>query len=115
MRSGEILTGVVQSLRARLGDSPTDLELLARFAQARDEAAFTALVGRYGGLGLGVARRQLADRQRAEDVFQATFLALARPAPRLGRPATLANWLFTVALRLARQARDAAARRAARD
>jgi RNA polymerase sigma factor (sigma-70 family) len=60
---------------------------------------------------LGVARRQLADPQQAEDVFQATFLSLARSAARLGRQAPVANWLYTVALRQARKARVRAARR----
>src|SRR5205814_271826 len=55
------------------------------------------------------------DHQQAEDVFQATFLALARSAARLGRPTCLASWLYTVALRQARKARLRAARRAARE
>jgi RNA polymerase sigma factor (sigma-70 family) len=115
MDSGEILEGVVRQLRTQLGDAAADVELLTRYAQGRDEAAFASLVRRHGGLVLGVACRQLADRHEAEDVFQATFLALARSAPRLGRPASLANWLYTVALRLARKARLRAARRAARE
>src|SRR5207245_8089878 len=41
--------------------------------------------------------------------------APARQASRLGRPASLANWLYTVALRLARQARISETRRAVRD
>src|ERR671934_75757 len=98
MSSGEILQGVVRQLREQLGGDTADGELLARYA------------------GLFFARpcRQLPDRHEAEDVFQATFLALARAASRLGRPASLANWLYTVALRNARQARVAAARRDAR-
>src|SRR5438128_876406 len=114
MRSGEVLDSVVRHLRRQLGDAPTDGELLAQFANSRDEAAFTALVQRHGGLVFGVARRQLGDRQSAEDVFQATFLALAKQARRLGRPASLVNWLYTVALRQARKTRLAAMRRAAR-
>jgi RNA polymerase sigma factor (sigma-70 family) len=113
MSSGDMLTGVVRQIKARLGDAAPDVELLGRYAQRRDEAAFAELVQRYGGLVLGVARRQLPDRQQAEDVFQATFLALARSAARLGRPASLANWLYTVALRGARKARLQAARRQA--
>jgi RNA polymerase sigma factor (sigma-70 family) len=113
MSTGEILTDVIQHLRAQLGDTSTDLELLTRYAQRRDEAAFTALVRRHGGLVLGAARRQLADLHQAEDVFQATFLALARSAGRLGRPTSLANWLYTVARRQARKARIHAARRSA--
>src|SRR5438876_335652 len=114
MRSGEVLDSVVQHLRRQLGDAPSDGELLEQFAGSRDEVAFAALVRRYGGLVFGVARRQLGDRQSAEDVFQATFLALARQAPRLGRPVSLVNWLYTVALRQARKTRLAAMRRSAR-
>ena len=78
MVSGEILAGVVRDLRARFDDGPADVDLLARFVRAQDEAAFAELVRRHGGLVFGVARRQLGDRQQAEDVVQATFLALDR-------------------------------------
>jgi RNA polymerase sigma factor (sigma-70 family) len=92
----------------RLGDGP----LLARFVRHRDEAAFAELVRRHRPLVLGVARRRLADRHAAEDVFQATFLALARQAARLTRRGPLAGWLYTVASRLARKEQARAARRA---
>jgi RNA polymerase sigma factor (sigma-70 family) len=115
MSSGDSLKGVVRHLREQVGDAPTDVDLLTRYAQQGDEAAFTALVRRHGGLVFGVACRQLMDRQQAEDVFQATFLALARSASRLGRPTSLANWLYTVARRQARKARLLAARRAAHE
>ena len=115
MSSGENLQGVVRKLREQLGGETADVDLLARYAERRDEAAFAALVRRYGGLVFGLACRQLPDRHEAEDVFQATFLALARSASRLGRQGSLANWLYTVALRLARKARLRAARRAARE
>src|SRR5205807_8773010 len=84
-----------------------------RFAARRDEAAFAELVGRHGGLVLGVARRHLPDREAAEDVVQATFIALARGAARLGRPPSLVNWLYTVAVRQGRTARARAGRQAA--
>ncbi len=111
MSSGNALTGVIRQIRSETGGELTDAELLDRYARAGDEDAFTAVVRRYGGLVLGVARRQLADHQQAEDVFQATFLALARTAARLGGRPTLTNWLYTVALRQARKARSRAARR----
>jgi RNA polymerase sigma factor (sigma-70 family) len=114
MSSGENFRGVVRQLREQLGGKTADVDLLARYAERRDEAAFAALVRRYGGLVFGLACQQLPDRHEAEDVFQATFLALARSASRLGRQASLANWLYTVALRLACKARLRAARRAAR-
>jgi RNA polymerase sigma factor (sigma-70 family) len=113
MSSGQTLTGVIRHIRTQAGDEPADVELLSRYTRAGDEAAFAAVVRRYGGLVLGVARRQLADPDRADDVFQATFLALARSATRLANRPTLANWLYTVALRQARKARGRDFRREA--
>src|SRR5262245_46765953 len=102
MASTANVSGVIRQLQTT---SRSDAELLAAYARRADQAAFAALVQRYGGLVLGVARRQLADRQQSDDVFQATFLALARSAPRLGRQTPVANWLYTVALRQARKLR----------
>jgi DNA-directed RNA polymerase specialized sigma24 family protein len=45
----------------------------------------------------GVARRVVRDHHAAEDVFQATFLALARDAGRLRRPDALPAWLHHTA------------------
>ena len=105
MNSATKLTGVIRRLRTTSAGTPTDGELLADYARRRDESAFATLVQRYGGLVLGVAHRQLADHQQAEDVFQATFLALARSAQRLSAQTPLANWLYTVSLRQARKLR----------
>jgi RNA polymerase sigma factor (sigma-70 family) len=113
MRATADLTHVIRHLGAPAADDPTDPELLDRYALAHDQAAFAALVRRYGSLVLGVARRQVADRHRAEDVFQATFLALARSAAKLRGQPTVVNWLYTVALRQARKAGARAARREA--
>jgi RNA polymerase sigma factor (sigma-70 family) len=92
----------------------TDPELLARFA-AGDETAFTTLVERHGPLVLGVCRRVLRHEQDAEDVFQATFLVLARKAGSLRVRRSLGPWLYEVAGRLAHKARVSAARRLARE
>jgi RNA polymerase sigma factor (sigma-70 family) len=113
MAAAESLTRLVHHLRRRCCAGPTDGEMLDRFARHRDEAAFAELVGRHGRLVHGVARRHLPDRQAAEDVVQATFLALARNARRLGRPPSLANWLYTVAVRQSRTARVRFARQRA--
>jgi RNA polymerase sigma factor (sigma-70 family) len=111
MNSATKLTNVIRRLRATSTGTPTDGELLADYTRRGDELAFATLVQRYGGLVLGVARRQLADLHQAEDVFQATFLALARSATKLGAKKPLANWLYTVALRQARKLRARLCRR----
>src|SRR5262245_62730859 len=91
--------------RAAAGpDGLPDGELLRRYAEARDEAAFGALMRRHGRVVWGAALRRTADRQAAEDVFQATFLALARRAGRLHTRTSLAGWLYTVGVRIARRA-----------
>ncbi|HEY2911317.1 MAG TPA: sigma-70 family RNA polymerase sigma factor, partial [Gemmataceae bacterium] len=82
-------------------DVGTDADLLARFAADRDEAAFAAIVERYGPMVLGVARRILRDCNAADDVFQATFLALVRSASTVRRPGGLPAWLHRTAYRAA--------------
>ena len=89
----------------------SDAVLLSRWRDQRDEAAFAALMARHGPMVLGLCRRLLGDVQEAEDVFQATFFVLARKAAKLRRPEALASFLYGIALRLARKARAAAARR----
>jgi RNA polymerase sigma factor (sigma-70 family) len=93
----------------------SDRELLRRFVERRDEAAFGVLVRRHGAMVLGTALRVLRHRQNAEDVSQAAFLILARKANRIAWHDSVANWLYEVAHHLARKARDAAQRRQARE
>src|SRR5882724_221211 len=78
----------------------SDAALLTQFAATRDPDAFRALVERHGPLVLGVARR-IAGDLHADDVFQATFLTLARHAAAVRRPDALAVWLHRTAYRLA--------------
>jgi RNA polymerase sigma factor (sigma-70 family) len=96
-------------------EEATDGQLLARFVRQRDEAAFVALFRRHGPMVWGVCRRALPDADTAEDAFQATFLVLLRKAGSVGRPESLASWLYAVACRTAARAKALRARRHARE
>ena len=95
--------------------SVPDRQLLQRFAQGRDEAAFAVLVRRHGPLVLSVCRRVLHNVHDAEDAFQATFLVLARKAAALDRQRPLGGWLHQVAYHMAVNARKRAAARQKRE
>src|SRR5947209_4410982 len=75
----------------------TDGQLLERFRDRRDEAAFAELLRRHGPLVLGVCRRLLHDPHDTEDAFQATFLILVRKAHAIVAQGSVASWLHGVA------------------
>ena len=87
----------------------TDDQLLADFFAHRDERAFAALVRRHERTVWGVCRRVLSNAADAEDAFQATFLVLAQKARSVKRRGALGGWLYAVAYRAAREAREASA------
>ena len=74
----------------------TDLELLKQYAQTRSEQAFAELVGRHLDWVYWAAIRQVHDRQLAEDVAQAVFIALAQRAASLRRDEPLLAWMLRV-------------------
>lgn len=109
-RAGQVLG----QLHRWLGPAATPVEdgpLLERFVRQRDEDAFAQLVGRHGPLVFGLCRRLLGNVQDAEDVFQATFLVLARKAASIRKPESLSSWLHGVAYRLALKAKAEIERR----
>src|SRR5262245_65471896 len=99
----------------RLVGAPTaeqalDSELLERFVQSRDGAAFAELVRRHGPMVRNVCHSVLRHRHDAEDAFQATFLVLARKADTIRQRSSLGAWLYEVAYHLALRARVGASR-----
>ncbi len=96
-------------------DPLPDRELLRRFTSGGDEAAFEAVMRRHGPLVLGIGRRLLGNAHDAEEVYQATFLLLARKAGSLPWRESVAGWLCEVARRLALEARGEVLRRRGRE
>jgi RNA polymerase sigma factor (sigma-70 family) len=112
------LAAVVRRIQHIVGvptAATSDRQFLERYSQERSEEAFTNLVRRHGALVMGICRRILGNRADADDVFQATFLVLARKASSLSWHDSIGNWLYGVAYRLARRARADMLRRQERE
>ncbi len=101
----DVLNRLRQTWAAQAARDLSDGELLKRYAVDGEDAAFTVLVQRHGAMVLAVGRRVLGDAHAAEDVFQATFMVLARRAASINRRQPLNGWLYTVAQRLAAKTR----------
>src|SRR5262245_34492604 len=106
---GQVIRSVARAAAA------SDRELLWRFVEERDQAAFSALVRRHTPMVLGVCQRALSNRQDAEDACQATFLLLVKKANVERWQSSIANWLYAAARKVAANARIAAQRRARRE
>ncbi len=87
-----------------------DDELVRRYAEEREEAAFAALVRRYGPMVLRVCYRVLHRSHDAEDAFQATFLILAREVASLRQRGAVGSWIHEVAYNAALRVRQRLAR-----
>jgi RNA polymerase sigma factor (sigma-70 family) len=93
----------------------SDLTLLERFISDREEAAFVTLVKRHGPRVQGTCRRVLRNEHDVEEVFQATFLLLARKAAVVAWRESVGSWLCAVAHRLALSMRAGASRQRRRE
>jgi RNA polymerase sigma factor (sigma-70 family) len=106
---GDPLRCVVDCLRSLASrhqlEGVHDSELLRCFVDTHSSEAFACLMHRHGPMLLGLARRVVRDHQLAEDVFQATFLVLARKAHAIRGRKSLPAWLHSVALHLAIKAK----------
>ena len=93
----------------------SDRQMLERFVDSRDEAAFEVLVARHGPMVFNVCRQLLRDPHDVEDAFQAVFLVLVRKASTIRVEGSLGPWLYTVASRVAARARANRRRMATRE
>lgn len=78
--------------REQVGD-----EGLVKAAQEGDQAAWDAIVGRYGSRVWAVARAHRLNSADAEDVFQVTFLRLVTHIDTIREPNRVGAWLATTA------------------
>ncbi|MGH9117234.1 MAG: RNA polymerase sigma factor [Acidimicrobiales bacterium] len=85
------------------GECGDDTALVARL-RAGDEDAFAALVKRYHGALLGLARAFVPDQAVAEEVVQDTWLGVIRGINRFEGRSSLKTWIFRILLNQARTA-----------
>ena len=83
---------------------PTDADLLSRYMEAGDEAAFAALVRAHERLVIGTAARITGNAESARDVAQQVFATLAQKAWMLTDRTSLAGWLHHAARHVALRA-----------
>jgi RNA polymerase sigma factor (sigma-70 family) len=117
------MRSLFRRLRHRLpisGGEHTDEHLLDEFLAHRPdvgmlpalaEDAFATIVRRHGPMVRGVCRRVLGNEADADDAFQAVFIVLLRKADTVRPRNRLGNWLYGVAVNVARRGRDSLARR----
>ncbi|MFM8594938.1 MAG: RNA polymerase sigma factor [Chloroflexota bacterium] len=75
-----------------------DAELVARCRDG-DEAAWAALVEKYGRLVYSIPRKIGLSEADSEDVFQTVFSALLRHVREIEQPGSLSYWLMTTSRR----------------
>src|SRR5262245_59628277 len=85
---------------------PADAELVRRYVDARDAAAFEALVWRHAAMVRHTCLRILRSEADADDAFQAAFILLARKGHTIGHGESVGAWLYRVAVRVALRARE---------
>lgn len=79
---------------------PTDSDLLMRWRDLREEAAFDELARRHAGMVLATCMRATnGDRERAEEAAQAVFITLSRAAGTIRDDRSLGAWLHRCCLR----------------
>lgn len=84
------------------GSAPaTEESILLAQARSGDEAAFEAMVRRFGGRMLAAAQRLLRNEEDAEDALQEAFLSAFRSIHRFEGQSQLGTWLHRIAINAA--------------
>lgn len=109
--AGAVLEHLRRQAAAEAMGHLADGQLMERFLATGEEAAFAALLYRHGPMVWRTCQRILRHRHNAEDVFQATFLTLARRAAAIRKRASVACWLHGVCYRLAHRLQAELARK----
>jgi RNA polymerase sigma-70 factor (ECF subfamily) len=84
----------------------SDRQLLDRFADQGDNAAFAVLMQRHRPDIFRLCKRILGQHADAEDALQSTFVVLARHAGSQQWTQSIGQWLFRVAYYIALKARE---------
>jgi RNA polymerase sigma-70 factor (ECF subfamily) len=87
-------------------DRGTDERELVRRCRDGSEAAYAELVRLHRPRLYNLAFRLVGDRETAEDVLQETFLAAFKAIDRFEPKPSLAPWLNTIAVRIAKRAAE---------
>jgi RNA polymerase sigma factor (sigma-70 family) len=91
-------------------DRPADYPKLLDRCRRGDQTAWTELVERLQSLVYSIPRRHGLNEEDANDVFQATFLALYRSLDRIDNAQTLPKWVAVTAARESYRVRRLAGR-----
>ncbi|MFN3197320.1 MAG: RNA polymerase sigma factor [Bradymonadia bacterium] len=83
--------------RAQRPKGQTDEDLMERFRDQGDTAAFEELLRRHERPVFNFIRRMVRDDELANDLLQETFLRVVKSAKVYSRKAKFTTWLYTIA------------------
>ena len=95
---GEIVSGERPANPILTASAAEDAALIARCREG-DEAAWSALVEKYGRLVYSIPRKLGLSESDSDDVFQTVFSALLKHVREIEHPGSLSYWLMTTARR----------------
>lgn len=101
----EPVVGLILRLGGKRSPDLLDRDLVGRSAEPLTDDALSTIIHRHGPMVYGLCRRHLRDANDIEDIFQATFVALAANSRSIRHSEALAGWLYRVTLWIIKKAR----------